>query len=64
MATAKVKSNPYCINYVLYIIILQVNLLFFAKSRELTKLTSTSIELPVHTTGKELWANVISNFPR
>ncbi len=64
MATAKVKSNPYIALTMSYIIILQVNLLFFAKSRELTKLTSTSIELPVHTTGKELWASVISNFPR
>ncbi len=63
MATVKVRRN-HCGREEHIIICLQVNLLFFAKSRELTKLTHTIIELPVQITGKELWASIVNIFPR
>ena len=45
-------------------VISQVNLLFFAKSRELTGASQTEIALPVSATGKQLFGCIVSIFPR
>lgn len=44
--------------------LMQVNLLFFAKSRELTGLPATTIKLPHSLRGKEILTRIFTIFPR
>ena len=42
----------------------QVTLLFFAKSRELSGVSETSASLPSPVTGAQLWDHILSLYPR
>ena len=67
----RVKVKVLCVNLMkeaapaMIVVLAQVTLLFFAKSRELSGVRDTSVSLPSSPgTGAQLWDHLLSLYPR